>query len=135
MIPKLSDINIGRTIEIVNHPSLTYSVDFQTGVVARKIDGLDAMKQAIQKILQTERYEHAIYNWNYGLELADLYGKPRAFVYSELKRRIKEALIQDDRITEVENFVFEKPERDGVMVRFTVHTIFGDIDTGRQVSM
>lgn len=135
MIPRLSDITIGQPIEIVQQPSLTYKADFQTGVISKSIDSLEAMEQAIHKILHTERYEHAIYNWNYGLELADLYGKPRAYVYSELKRRIKEALMQDDRITEVENFVFEKPERGGVMVRFTIHTIFGDIDTGRQVSM
>lgn len=135
MIPKLSDINIGRTIEIVNQPSLTYKADFKTGVIAKKIDGLDAIEQAIYKILQTERYEHAIYNWNYGLELTDLYGKPRAFVYSELKRRIKEALLQDDRVTDVDNFVFERVERDAIGVKFTVHTIFGDIVAGRQVSM
>ena len=135
MIPKLSDINIGRTVEIVNQPSLTYKADFKTGVIAKKIDGLYAIEQTIYKILQTERYEHAIYNWNYGLELADLYGKPRDFIYAELQRRIKEALIQDNRITEVDNFVFERVERDTISVKFKVHTIFGDIDAGRQVNM
>jgi hypothetical protein len=133
MIPKLEDVNIGQEIELEEQPSKTYGIDFHTGRVVGYIDGLDAMEQTIFKILSTERYEHEIYDWDYGFEVADLYGKPAPFVYSELKRRIKEALIQDDRITDVDNFTFESPKHDIVHVKFTVSTIFGEIDTSREV--
>lgn len=33
------------------------------------------MKQAIYKILQTERFEYLIYSWNYGIELNAVVGK------------------------------------------------------------
>ena len=128
MIPKIEGINIGDEIEIVEEPTYTYKLDFNRKEVKGYTDGIEAMKQAIYKILRTERYKYVIYDWNYGIELADLYGKPRPYVYSELKRRIREALLADDRVLEVRNFIFGAPERDAVAVRFTVGTIFGDID-------
>lgn len=133
MIPKLEDINIGQEIEIEEQPSRTYGVDFKSGRVVGYIDEIEAMEQAIFKILSTERYEHEIYDWDYGLEISDLYGKPTPFVYSELKRRIKEALIQDDRITDVTDFVFESIDKTTILATFTVHTIFGDIEASREV--
>lgn len=128
MIPKIEDINIGDEIEIIEEPTNTYKLNLDTKEVKGYTDGIEAMKQAIYKILRTERYKYAIYDWNYGIELADLFGKPRAYVYSELKRRIREALFDDDRILEVDNFIFGAPERDVVTVSFEVDTIFGDID-------
>ena len=65
------------------------------------IDGLEAIKQAVYLILNTERFEYIIYSWDYGVELYDLFGEPIDFVKSELKRVIKEALEQDDRIIDV----------------------------------
>ena len=72
------------------------------------VDDIDAIKQTIHLILSTERYEHIIYSWDYGVELVDLYGQPLSYVISELERRIIEALTQDDRIEDVINFEFEK---------------------------
>lgn len=135
MIPKLHNIDIGQQIEIVQYPTFTYAIDFEKGTISKKVDGLPAMEQAIYKMLQTQRYQYAIYDWNYGFEIEDLFGKPRPYVLSELKRRIREALLVDDRIYEVDNFRFEAPSRDVIAVKFTVHTIFGEIDAGGQVMM
>ena len=52
-------------------------------------DDIEAMKQAIFKIINTERYKYLIYDWNYGIELNDLIGKPIPYVYAEIERRIK----------------------------------------------
>ena len=133
MIPKIENINIGDEIEIVEEPSLTYALDFETGEIKGYKDELEAMKQVVFKILNTERYKYLIYDWGYGVELADLYGKDKAYVYSELKRRFREALMTDSRIIDVDNFTFESPKHDIVHVKFTVSTIFGDIDTSREV--
>lgn len=134
MIPKIEDIKIGEDIEIIKEPSKTYKMDFKIGRITEYIDELESIEQAIYKILSTERYEYEIYDWDYGIETSDLFGKPTPFVYSELKRRIKEALMQDDRIIDVDNFMFESPKyRDVVSVQFTVHTIFGEIYTSREV--
>lgn len=135
MIPKIENINIGEEIEIVEEPTKTYKLEFDKKEIKGYADRIDAMQQAIYKILGTERYKYVIYDWNYGIELADLFGKPRSYVYSELKRRIREALLDDDRITEVDNFIFEAPKRDIVAVRFTAHTVFGEIDINNNFSL
>ncbi len=133
MIPKLEDINIGDEIEIVEQPTLTYAFDFKAGEIVGYKDRLEAMEQVVFKILNTERYKHLIYDWDYGVELADLFGKPIPYVCSELKRRIREALFTDDRIIEVDSFIFESPVKNIVHTKFTVHTIFGDIETSKEV--
>lgn len=97
-------------------------------------DELEAMKQAIYKILNTERYQYIIYSWNYGIETVDLFGEPITYVYLELKRRIKEALTQDSRIVSVDAFSF-KVDKGKVHVIFTVHSIFGDVEAERAVDI
>lgn len=104
--------------------SRTYRIDWEKGRIAGFVDGLEAVKQAVYLILHTERYEHLIYSTNYGSELKGLIGKDPLFVQSEIKRRIREALMQDDRIEDVTNFDFQFNE-DTVTVRFTVVTTFG----------
>ncbi|GHU85634.1 hypothetical protein FACS1894198_3840 [Clostridia bacterium] len=97
-------------------------------------DKLAAMRQAIYLILNIERYEYLIYSWNYGVEFSDLFGQPATYVIPEIKRRITEALMQDTRITGVDSFQFE--EHKGVIsARFTVYTIFGEVDAKREVSI
>lgn len=104
------------------------------GIVAGNVDGLEAMKQAVYLVLSIERYKYVIYDWNYGVEIADLFGKPIPFVLPELKRRISEALLMDTRITAVDGFVFETV-RGKVLAAFTVHTIFGDIEAEKEVAV
>lgn len=71
------------------------------------VDGVDSLKQAIYKILSTERYEYPIYSFNYGIAWKELIGEERPYVRAEMKRMIQEALLQDDRILEVDGFVFD----------------------------
>ena len=91
------------------------------------VDNIDAMEQAIYLILQIERYESIIYNWYYGVEFDTLIGKSRELITSELERRIKEALTEDDRINRISDFDI-KFTSDKAIVSFTVNTIFGDIE-------
>jgi len=114
-------------VEFDTMPSTTYGIDFYSGRVASKVDQHAAMRQAIYKILNTERYRYPIYSWNYGIELEDLFGMPVPYVCTELERRISEALEWDDRINSVDSFNFDLTKRNIVSVSFTCHTIFGDV--------
>lgn len=99
-------------------------------------NNLTAMAQAIYKILNTERYENPIYSFNYGVELAELFGKPKEYAIPEIERRIKEALLQDDRITSIDNFEFSLgSDKKSVTCYFEVTTIFGKIETTKEVSL
>ena len=90
------------------------------------------MRQAVYKILNTERYKYIIYSWNYGIELEDLFGQPIPYVYAELQRRIEEALLNDDRITNVHDFDFSNNGGD-VLAVFQVDTIYGTIKASKEV--
>lgn len=120
--------------EVTSKPSKTYKVNFADTQIRGFVDELDAVKQAIMFILNTERYEYEIYPWSYGIELNDLYGQHISYVYPELKRRIKEALTQDDRIESIDNFSFEK-KGNQVTINFIAHTIFGDTQAQKVVEI
>lgn len=115
-------------------PSYTYKLDIDKGRIKGMTDEADAMLQAVYLILSVERYQYPIYSYNYGVELADLIGQPKDYVMSEAKRRITEALTQDDRIESVDEWTFETTKK-SVIVTFVVHTIFGDIETTKEVAV
>lgn len=71
------------------------------------VDELEALSQAIRKRLSTQQYEYPIYSFYYGVDWRDLIGQDEEYVRAEMKRMIQETLAEDDRIEEVENFVFE----------------------------
>lgn len=130
MIPVVAD-NINFEFETM--PSLNYKMIIDNETIINKCDQLEAMKQVIYKILNTERYQHLIYSWNYGIELEDLFGQPVYYVVPELERRIIEALTQDDRIESVTDFEFDTSKRGTVAVKFTANTIFGDVEAEKVV--
>ena len=125
---------LDQDFEIEKQPSLTYKMYREEQLVRGYIDGLEAVKQAVFKIIMTERYQYIMYSWNYGIELLDLFGEPVTYVCPELKRRISEALLWDDRIRSVDNFEFDFPQKRVVHVTFTAHTIFGDVQAEREVN-
>ncbi len=99
------------------------------------IEGLDALRQTVYFILHTERYAYPIYSWDYGVELAGLFGKPLSYVRAELPRRITEALTTDDRIEDVTDFVFENAGRGVLQTYFTVVSTLGTIREGLEVTV
>ena len=127
MIPSGNRI-LTTELNVVTQPSKQHRMDLDRNWILGTCDGLEAIKQTIFKILNTERYKHLIYSWNYGIELMDLFGHSPMFVCPEIERRVKEALLQDDRITGVDGFEFNTSTKGVVSVTFTVHTIFGEVD-------
>ena len=91
-------------------------------------DGLDAIKQTITMMLSVPRYEYLIYSWDYGHELNNLIGKDVEYAKIEIPRLIKECLLQDDRISGVNNFTFTNTDK-GLLVEFNVTTIDGIVES------
>lgn len=112
--------------QYVREPGFTHKLDIERDKVVGYVDNIQAYKQAVYKILNTERYEHVIYSWNYGVELKDLIGMPIYYVVPELERRITEAIMQDDRTLSVSNFDFDTSKRGVVHVTFTATSIYGE---------
>lgn len=127
MIP-LSSTDIAGNIVVEKQPSLSYKMKLEKERIERTVEGLEAVKQMIYKTLMTDRYKYEIYDWNYGIELDDLIGQPKEFVKAELPRRIEDALIVDDRVEEVTDFVFSNADKTTLAVKFTVKTNIGSVD-------
>lgn len=136
MIPAITPL-LNKELQEAREPSLTHRLNLLEGDdrVRGRAEGLAAMRQAVYKIINTERYQHLIYSYNYGVELADLFGQPTSFVCPEIERRITEALMQDDRITGVGNFEFSRPAKGVLAVSFVVQTVFGELEAERTVSV
>lgn len=113
----------------------TFRMDTAEELICGSASDIDAMKQAVFKILRTERYENLIYSANYGVELADLFGQPLSYVQPELERRISEALLQDERVLSVTDFQFQRVGKGELLVTFKVGTVFGEINESKTVSI
>lgn len=134
MIPSGNNI-LTTELKVVTQPSKQHKMDLDRNLIRGIADGLEAVKQTIFKILNTERYAYLIYSWNYGIELMDLYGQAPMYACPEIERRVKEALLQDDRITGVDGFEFDTSRKGVVSVTFTVHTLFGDLENEMAVNI
>lgn len=134
MIPSNNTI-LSSEFELKSQPSKTYKMHIGQDSIRGYTEDIDAMVQTVYKILNTERYNHIIYSWNYGVELQDLFGEPIDYACVEMKRRISEALMQDDRIVSVDNFEFDTSKKRTVIATFTVHTIYGDIESEKAVNI
>lgn len=127
-IEKLSDF------EPVEQTSNTYRLFYQKNKLKGFTDEIDALKQAIYFILNIERYDYLIYNWNYGFEIKDLIGQEPKNILPEIQKRISDALIQDSRINEILNFSFSML-KNKVIVYFTVKSIFGDLQQELNINL
>lgn len=67
------------------------------------LEGIEALKTWIFKALNTDRFKHIIYSWNYGNELKSLIGKEYtpSYTTAESLRFIKEALEVNEYINNV----------------------------------
>ena len=115
-------------LKIITLPTKTYKMDLDGNKISGYTDEQEAMKQAIYKIIRTERYRYIIYSWDYGIELEDLFGMPVSYCVPEIERRVTEALLQDLRINDVNNFEFDTSKKGVVLTKFTAYTKFREID-------
>lgn len=100
--------------------------------IAGMAGGLEAMRQTVQNILQTPRYEFQIYSINYGVDFDDLIGADPDYIRATLPVRVRDALSVDDRILSVGDFTFEF-NGDHALVTCNVVTVYGSVNIGVQI--
>lgn len=126
MTPQIYDDYSGESYSY-RQPNLTYKLGEST--VAGKItDKIESVKQAIYHILMTERYSNPIYDDDYGVELEKYQNQDIGYIQANIQQTLKEALTQDDRITDVVINSVEKIDINSCIVDFTVYTIYGNIE-------
>lgn len=104
-----------------------YEINFETGeLTGRIITGFDAIKQWVKIVLLTDRYRYPQYSWDHGGELSTLIGQgyDEAYVKSEVKRMIEDAILIDEDILGIEDLTCSMMD-DRLSIHFYLNTIYG----------
>lgn len=127
MTPVIAD-EAGSEVYSYRQPNLTYRLGEKT--IAGKVDNLDSIKQAVYHILSTERFSNPIYDDDYGVELEQYIGQDIGFITASIESTLRDALTQDDRITDITVNDVRKSDKElnSCIVEFTVYTIYGSFD-------
>lgn len=129
-----STVNLSNGVEFVQQPSLTWYVNQDTGRIQGEITGIEAVAQAVDIILNVERFRWQIYKPYSGTQWDGLLGQDPGYVASELQRRITAALTMDDRIRGISDFSYTV-SGNTLSASFTVNTVYGDTQTTVEVNV
>ena len=127
-----SNIKLSNGVVFVQQPSLTWHIDKNTNRIQGEIDGAEAVAQAVDIILNVERFRWQIYSPNSGMQWDGLIGQDPGYVASELQRRITDALSVDNRIRGISDFSYSV-SGNSLTVSFTVDTVYGSKQTTMEV--
>ena len=130
----MSEIILSAPVETVEEaqeaPSKTYRLDLDRGRIVGTIDGIEAVRQAIQKAMITPRFKCLIYDNQYGSEIEETIVAKDAdedYVRATAEGFIRDALLPDSRIIDISDFEFDFIG-DSAHNKFTAETIFGQTD-------
>lgn len=124
---------VASELEEETLPTLTYHV--KNGRILEMTDGREAMVQAVDKILKTDRFTYPIYDEQYGNDFSELFGKDFEYAKIEVQRMLEEALFADDRITDVEVDDIQQTGPTALTVTGTATTIYGDLPIESEVAI
>lgn len=128
-----SNINIS-SVQFQTQPSKTWYVNQTTQRIQGEIDGLAAVTQAVDIILNVERFRWQIYQPYSGMQWEGLIGQNPGYVASELQRRITEALTMDDRVQGISDFTYSI-SGNSLTASFTVNTVYGATKSTVEVTL
>lgn len=113
------------------------AIDFETGEPIIKnneivtLEGQEALKVWIWKVLETERYKYKAYSNNYGNELKEQLGTiyDKTIKDAILENEIRECLGVNPYIVRLHSFSIETPEgMQHPYIYFSVDTVYGTIE-------
>ncbi|HEY5582932.1 MAG TPA: DUF2634 domain-containing protein [Ruminiclostridium sp.] len=132
-------ISIDSTTAETTSNGKSFFFDFTTGDFVVKdgkvqtVEGIEALKIWIQKVLKTEKFKFKIYETGetdeYGVTLLNLVnsGHPQMFIQAEIQREITDTLVKNIEILSVDNFSFSREKRI-LVVGFSVNSTYGTTD-------
>ncbi|MCM1530127.1 MAG: DUF2634 domain-containing protein [Alistipes sp.] len=109
-------------------PSMTYHLDLDRGRISEKIDGIEAVNQAIRKAIITPRFKCLIYDNQYGSEIEEAIiagDATQEYIETVIEGFVTDCLKPDTRILSVYDFSVTL-ENDSAYISFKADTIFGE---------
>lgn len=123
-----SDISMSAGVVFEQKPSRTWRIDKQTNRIRGETEGREAVQQAVDILLNVERFRHQIFQPYSGMEWDGLIGQDPGYVAAEMQRRLAEALTMDDRIRGISDFRYTV-QGQNLTATFTVDTVYGAIQS------
>lgn len=133
-LPESGDVSLAQEIQPGRQPSLTWYIDRDTGRIRGTADGLEAVRQAAEIILNVNRFQWQIYRPYSGVEWDGLLGHDPGYTAAELRRRIWAALSMDDRITGISGFSYTV-SGDVLTASLAVQTVYGETVLSVEVAL
>ena len=129
-----SAIDLSAGVQTQSQPSLTWRINKDTQRIEGTCDGYDAVRQAVEIILNIERFRWQIYRPYSGMEWDGLIGQDPGYVGAELQRRVINALTVDDRVTGISDYDYTV-DGSSLSAVFTVNTVYGSISESVEVPL
>ena len=133
MLPQ-SSIDLSRGIVFQDQPSLTWIADPVTNRLRGREDNWEAVRQAVEVIVNVERFKWQIYTPNFGTNYDGLLGTEPGYAASELRRRLEDAFLPDNRLLGIKDYTYTF-EGVSLTVTFTVLTVFGSVPGSMEVTL
>ena len=115
-------------------PDLTWGIDKTTNRIRGAVTGREAVRQAVEIILNVERFRWQIYRPYSGMQWNGLIGQDPGYVAAELQRRIQDALRMDDRVQGISDFSYTV-SGNVLTASLTVNTVYGEVESDVEVSL
>ena len=133
-LPESGGINLVPGVTFEQQPSRTWYINKEKNRIEGECDGWQSVRQAVEIILNVERFRWQIYKPYSGMQWDGLIGQDTGYVATELQRRVTEALLMDDRVRGISNYTYSV-EGDALKASFTVNTVYGDEQTSVEVNL
>lgn len=94
------------------------------------LEGNEALKVWIYKVLKTERFMYLAYSKRFGIELYPFMAKVMSVLQrkSELRRMITEALMVNAYISSIDSIIFDEQNRgEDMEIQIVLTTIYGEL--------
>lgn len=115
-------------------PGRTWYIDKASNRIRGECSDWLAVRQAVEVILNVERFRWQIYRPYSGMQWDGLIGQDPGYVAAELQRRITEALTMDNRVRGISGFSYSV-SGDSLTAQLTVNTVYGDTQTTVEVAL
>ena len=133
MLPQ-SNIDLSRGVVFQDQPSLTWIADPVTNRLRGRGDNWEAVRQAVEVIVNVERFKWQIYTPNFGTDYGGLLGTDPGYAASELRRRLEDAFLPDNRILGIKDYAYTCRDV-SLTVTFTALTVFGDVPGSMEAAL
>ena len=133
MLPQ-SNIDLSRGVVFQDQPSLPWIADPVTNRLRGRGDNWEAVRQAVEVIVNVERFKWQIYTPNFGTDYGGLLGTDPGYAASELRRRLEDAFLPDNRILGIKDYAYTFRDV-SLTVTFTALTVFGDVPGSMEAAL